>query len=261
VSERRDRFRAAHERGCLVLPNAWDVGSAKLLVAAGAQAIATTSSGHAATLGRTDQHVTRDELVSHVEALAAAVDVPLHVDAEACFPGQAGGIEATVRLLADAGAASFSIEDHDGGLLPIDAATDRVATAVAAARDHDLLVTARAENHLYGVDDLDDTMARLVAYRDVGADVVFAPGLDDVEVIERVVLAVEIPLNVLLVPGGPSVRELADVGVRRVSTGGALAFVAYGAAVDATGSLLRGAGPEVLTGAVPAAIRERVFGG
>lgn len=260
MEDRRARFRAAHEAGCLVLPNAWDVGSAKLLVAAGAQALATTSSGHAASLGRPDQQVTRDELVTHVAALTAAVDVPVHVDAEACFPNEPGGIEATVRLLADAGAAGLSIEDHDRILLPTDVAADRVATAAAATRDHGLLLTARAENHLYDVDDLDDTLARLTAYRDAGADVVFAPGLHDLATIERVVTAVEVPVNVLLWPGGPSVQRLAQAGVRRVSTGGALAFVAYGAAFDAARALFDGAGPEALAGAVPAHVREAAFG-
>lgn len=260
MADQRERFRALHEAGCVVLPNAWDVGSAKLLAAAGARAIATTSSGHAASLGRTDQHVTRDELVAHVAALTAAVDLPVHVDAEACFPHDPGGIDATVRLLADAGAAGISIEDFDGGLLPVDIATDRVAAAVAAVRDHGLVLTARAENHLYGVDDLDDTLARLTAYRDAGADVVYAPGLDDLATIEQLVDAVQVPVNVLLQPGGPSVRQLADIGVRRVSTGGALAFVAYGAALDAARALLDGAGPEVLGGAVPSAVREDAFG-
>lgn len=261
MGQRQRRFREAHGSGCLVLPNAWDVGSAKLLVHAGARAIATTSSGHAASLGRTDQHVTRDELVAHVVALTGAVDAPVHVDAEACFPRGPGGIDATVELLAEAGAAGLSIEDHDDGeLLPAGEAADRVASVVSAARVHDLVVTARAENHLYGVDDLDDTLARLTAYRDAGADVVYAPGLADPAAIERVVHAVEVPLNVLLVPGGPSVGQLADLGVRRVSTGGALAFAAYGAALDAVRALLDGAGPEQLAGALPSDVRDEAFG-
>lgn len=261
VGDQRARFRAAHEAGCLVLPNAWDVGSAKLFVMAGAQALATTSSGHAASLGRTDQQITRDELVAHVAALTAAVAVPIHVDAEACFPREPGGIETTVQLLAEAGAAGLSIEDHDGHLLPVDVATDRVAAAAVAAHDHGLLLTARAENHLYDVDDLDDTLTRLAAYRDAGADVLYAPGLHDLATIEQLVAAVEVPVNVLMWPGGPSVHRLAEADVRRVSTGGALAFVAYGAALDAAQALFDGAGPEVLAGAVPSSVREEAFDG
>jgi 2-methylisocitrate lyase-like PEP mutase family enzyme len=225
----RRRFRQLHESGTFVMPNPWDIGSARLLVSAGFPALATTSSGHAASLGRGDGEVTLDELVAHVAALSAAVDVPLNVDAERCFAAETSGIAITVARLAEAGASGLSIEDFnpDGRQIdPIGQATERVAAAAEAARDHGVVLTARAENHIHGIDDLDDTLARLVAYRDAGAPVVYAPGLIDLDDIARVV-ALGVPVNVLARANGPSVGELASVGVRRVSTGGALAFVAY----------------------------------
>ena len=148
------------------MPNAWDIGSARLLVSLGFEAIATTSSGHAASLGRGDQEVSRDELVSHVEALAAAVDVPVSVDAERCFPDDPGGVARTVELRAAAGAACCSVEDYypaTGSIDALDVATERVAEAVEAARKHGLVLTARAENHLYGIDDLDEPQVRQAA--------------------------------------------------------------------------------------------------
>ena len=156
--------------------------------------------------------------------------------ASAAIPDDAGGVAETVRLLSEAGAAGFSIEDYDpaaDGIDSLDVAVQRVAEAVAAAHSdvEPLVLTARAENHIRGVDDLDDTIARLVAYRDAGADVVYAPGLVDLDQIARVVDEVGIPVNVLALPAGPSIGELAGVGVRRISTGSQLASAAYGALV------------------------------
>jgi 2-methylisocitrate lyase-like PEP mutase family enzyme len=233
--ELRRRFRELHRGERLfVMPNPWDVGSARLLEAGGFEALATTSAGFAWSLGKLDQTVSRDELVRHVAALTAAVGLPLNVDSERCFPNEAGGVAETVGLLAEAGAAGCSIEDYDpvsGAIDPTDEAAEHVAIAAEAARNmpEPLVLTARAENHLHGVDDLDDTIARLVAYRDAGADAVYAPGLVDLEQIARVVDAVKAPLNVLALPSAPPVSELASVGVRRVSTGGLLARSAYGA--------------------------------
>jgi 2-methylisocitrate lyase-like PEP mutase family enzyme len=237
VDERRSRFRELHARPQLfVMPNPWDVGSARLLEAAGFEALATTSAGFAWTLGRRDQQVTRDELVRHVAALAAAISVPLNVDSERCFPDDPGGVAETTRLLADAGAAGLSVEDYDpsaGRIEDVAVAAERVAAVAGAAHDlgSPMVVTGRAENHLHGVDDLDDTIARLIAYRDAGADAVYAPGLTDLDRIRRVVAEVEVPVNVLALPAGPRVADLESAGVRRVSTGGALARAAYGAAL------------------------------
>ena len=241
--DRRERFRALHAAGRLfVMPNPWDAGSARLLAAAGFEALATTSAGFAWALGKNDQAVTRDELVAHVAELAAATDLPLNVDSERCYPDDPGGVAETVRLLSDVGAAGFSIEDYDPatGLDEVGAAAERVAVAAEASRSlpEPMLLTGRAENHIRGVDDLDDTIARLLAYRDAGADALYAPGLTDLGQIAAVVEAVELPMNVLVLPGGPTVAELASVGVRRVSTGSLLAGAAYGALVEEAQRLL-----------------------
>lgn len=236
----RERFRELHREGSFVMPNAWDVGSAVRLAAAGFPALATTSSGHAWSLGKEDQEVTFEELCAHVEAMVAAVDVPVSVDSEWLFADDLAGIRANVATLAGLGAAGLSIEDHDparGAVVPIDEARDRVAAASEAAGESGIVLTARAENHLYGGDDLDDTVRRLVAYRDAGADVVYAPGLREPDDIARVVEEVGVPVNVLSLPGGPSAAELAELGVRRVSTGGRLARVAYSTAVAAAEEL------------------------
>jgi 2-methylisocitrate lyase-like PEP mutase family enzyme len=241
AADRHARFSALHQREqVFVMPNPWDIGSAKLLASMGFEALATTSAGLAWSLGKLDMQATRDELGSHVAAVAAATPLPLNVDSERCFPDEPDGVAETVRLLADAGAAGCSIEDFDpatGEIESLDVAAERVAIAAGAAR---LVLTARAENHLHGVDDLDDTIARLVAYRDAGADVVYAPGLADIESITRVVEEVGVPVNVLALPSGPSVAELGAAGVRRVSTGGALARSAYGAMLEGAAELRDG---------------------
>ena len=229
---KRAEFRRLHESGTFTMPNPHDVGSARLFAELGFPALATTSGGFAFSLGRLDMTVGRDTLVAHVAALAAATDLPLNVDAENCFPNAAGGIAVTVEQLAAAGAAGCSIEDYDPtttSILDRDEATRRVGIAATAAHDAGLVLTARAENHLRGVTDLDDTVARLVAYRDAGADVLYAPVLPDTDAIARVVAETGLPVNVLLRPGGPTVAELAALGVRRLSVGGTLASVAYGA--------------------------------
>jgi 2-methylisocitrate lyase-like PEP mutase family enzyme len=237
AAERRARFRALHKADeILVMPNPWDVGSARLLAAEGFHALATTSQGFAWTLGKHDQTVTRNELVAHVAALAEATPLPLNVDSERCYPDDPGGVAATVKLLGEAGAAGFSIEDYDpvtGRIDSVELAAARVAEAARAVHEHEepLILTGRAENHIRGVTDLDDTIARLVAYRDAGAEVVYAPGLVDLDQIAEVVRAVGIPVNVLALPGGPTVGELAAVGVRRISTGSLLASAAYGTLV------------------------------
>jgi 2-methylisocitrate lyase-like PEP mutase family enzyme len=227
-----ERFRELHRPGQpLLMPNPWDAGSAKLLESLGFEALATTSSGAAATLGRLDYSVTRDEALAGARAIAAAVDVPVSADLENCFDDPAE----TVRLAIDAGLAGCSIEDFTGDkddpIYPLEIAAERVAAAAGAAAK-DLVLTARAENYLHGRKDLDDTIARLKAYEDAGAHVLYAPGLRDAEDIRRVVDAVERPVNVLVMPGLPSVAELAELNVSRVSVGGAFAFAALGATVQ-----------------------------
>jgi 2-methylisocitrate lyase-like PEP mutase family enzyme len=242
--DRRARFRALHGREQLfVMPNPWDVGSARLLESCGFEALATTSAGFAWSLGKLDQSVSRDELIAHVANLAAATTLPLNVDSERCYPDHPGGVSETVRLLAEAGAAGFSIEDYDpatGRIDDVDVAAERVAVAAKAARrlPDPMVLTGRAENHIRGVEDLDDTIARLIAYRAAGADAVYAPGLTELEQIAAVVEEVDLPVNVLALPNGPTMAELASVGVRRVSTGSSLARSAYGALMTGAHELL-----------------------
>ena len=234
------RFRDLHTAGCFVMPNPFDIGSARILEAIGFGALATTSAGFAATLGRQDMTLTRDELVAHVAALAAATTVPLNVDSERCFAENEHGIAETVHLLADAAAAGFSIEDWNPATDRIDdagVATARVHAAAVAAAERGLVLTARCENHLHGVDDLDDTIVRLRAYLAAGAEVVYAPLLATAAQIEPVV-ALGAPVNVLLLPGGPTVQELAAMGVRRISVGSTLANIAQGALVATAEHLL-----------------------
>jgi 2-methylisocitrate lyase-like PEP mutase family enzyme len=244
AAQLRTRFFELHAApGVWVMPNPWDVGSAKMLAHAGFPALATTSAGMAWAMGYDDGAVTRGQLVGHVAAVAAAVDVPLNVDSERLFSETLEGLAETVRLLHDAGAAGCSIEDwsrDNGAIDPVGLATERVAAAAAAAHatDDKLLLTARCEHFLRGVTDLDDTIARLCAYRDAGADCVYAPGLTTTEQIKAVVDAVGLPVNVLAWPGGPSVAEIGEAGGRRVSVGSSLASTAYGAAMIGAKELL-----------------------
>ena len=258
----RERFAALHGAGTFIMPNVWDVGSALVLQSLGFEAIATTSSGFAASLGRHDQNVTLAELAVHVADLCSALDIPLSIDAEAGYSRDLDGLPRTVGQLAATGASGISIEDYipDRGLLAREEATERVGRLSAAAHSEGLVVTARAENHLYGIDDLDDTIARLRSYRDAGADVVYAPGLASTDDIARVVSEVDAPVNVLLLPDGPSVPELTDAGVRRISTGGALAFAAYGAMAAGARELLERGTATFTRGALTPVEREAAFG-
>jgi 2-methylisocitrate lyase-like PEP mutase family enzyme len=221
----------------LLMPNPWDVGSARILVSLGARALATTSSGFAASLGRTDGSVTRDEAIDHAVAVAAAVDVPVSADLEHCFADDPAGVAETVTRAKDAGLAGCSVEDWSGtAIYDLGLAVERVAAAVEAAGD-DFVVTARAESLLHG-GDLEDAVTRLQRFQEVGAPVLFAPGTVSEEQITAVVSAVDRPVNVLALPGAPTLARLAELGVARVSTGGALAYAAYGALAQAARELL-----------------------
>ena len=239
-----ERFLALHrgDRGPLLLPNPWDAGSARVLESLGFEALATTSSGFAATLGRLDYAVMRDEALAHCAQIVAAVDVPVSADLESGFVDDPDGVAATVRLAAETGLAGCSIEDATGRddepIYGLEQAAARIEAAAEAARGSDRIVlTARAENHLHGRDDLADTIARLQAYEAAGADVLYAPGLRRMEDIREVVRSVGLPVNVLAMPGVPPVTELGEAGVRRVSVGGAFAYAALGALVEAASEL------------------------
>lgn len=233
-------FRDLHRSGTFIVPNPYDMGSARLLETLGFSALATTSAGFAATLGQLDMTVTRAQLVNHVAAIAGSTTIPLNVDAERCFAATIADIAETVEMLATAGAAGFSIEDWDpvaGTIDDLEVAAARVQAASEAAQASGMVVTARCENYLHGVQDLDNTVLRLRTYADYGADAIYAPGLAQPADIARVV-AIGVPVNLLLLPGGLTVAQLGDLGVRRISVGGLLAWAALGAVAAAAQSLL-----------------------
>lgn len=229
------RFRALHEEEPFLIPNPWDVGSARMFEALGFQALATTSSGFAFTLGRLDGSVTLDELMAHVKAVDRATGLPVSVDLENGFGSRPEDAAEAIRRAAAAGAVGGSIEDcgRDKVLYGFDLAVERVTAAAEAARslDFQFMLTARAENHIRGNPDLDDTIARLQAFERAGADVIFAPGLRPPE-IRTVCDAVSRPVNVLAYPGA-SMAEIVEAGARRVSVGGALAWAGIEAAAEA----------------------------
>lgn len=231
-------FRELHEDEPFVIPNPWDVGSARVLEALGFKALATTSSAFAFTLGRLDGAVTLDEVAEHVAGLTAATSLPVSVDLENGYGPEPEAAAAAIARAAEAGAVGGSIEDFDPdtGLYERERATERVAAAAEAARSlgFPFTFTARAENHIRGNPDLDDTIARLRAYEEAGADVLYAPGLADAEQIAAVTAAVGLPVNVLARPN-LSVAEIAAAGARRISVGGSLAW----ATVEAMGEVAR----------------------
>ncbi|MDQ0074221.1 2-methylisocitrate lyase-like PEP mutase family enzyme [Variovorax boronicumulans] len=236
VAQKRADFRALHEQGCFVIPNPWDTGSARYLQGLGFKALATTSSGHAWSQGLADGAQSRDVVLVHLRDIVAATDLPVNADFENGFASDAQGVAESVRLAVETGVAGLSIEDSTGNavdpLFPIDVAVERLRAArraIDAAGGNTLLV-GRAENFFAGRPDLDDTIARLKAYAEAGADCLYAPGIKTREQIAAVVAAVA-PKPVNLLVGGVSeltMKDIADLGVRRVSVGGGLARAAWG---------------------------------
>ncbi|MHB8642651.1 MAG: isocitrate lyase/PEP mutase family protein [Gaiellaceae bacterium] len=242
--QKAEQFRALHEGEPFAIPNPWDAGSARVLAALGFEALATTSSGFAFTLGRLDGGATLDEVVAHTAALSAATTLPVSVDLENGYgPDPADAAHAIARI-AEAGAVGGSIEDFDpaGRLYERAHAAERIAGAVEAARalDFPFMLTARAENHIRGNPNLDDTIARLQAYERAGADVLYAPGLRTVEEIRTLCDAISKPVNVLAVPD-LSFAQIAAAGAQRVSVGGSLTWVAV-KAMAAAAEAIRGRG-------------------
>jgi len=236
-----EAFRALHEGPPFVIPNPWDAGSARVLAALGFEALATTSSGLAFTLGKRDGRVTLDGLLDHVRALDGATDLPVSVDLENGFGPRPEDAANAIGQAAAAGAAGGSIEDWDrdgAGIYDIGHATERVAAAVEAARGlgAPFTLTARAENLIHGIDDLDDTIARLQAFERAGADVLYAPGLRTTDDIRAVCDAVSRPVNVLARPS-LTVPQIVEAGGHRISVGGALTWVAVGAFAAAARSI------------------------
>jgi len=238
------RFLSLHRAGDpLLLPNPWDLGSAKLLASLGFQALATTSSGFAATLGRNDGSVTRQEALVHSAVIVAATDLPVSADLENAYAHEPGAVAETIGLAIEVGLAGASVEDFSGRdddpIYDLRFAAERVAAAAQAAHSGPVpfVLTARAENYLHGRPDLADTILRLQAYQAAGADVLYAPGLRDIDDIRRLIREVDRPVNVLAVGGAPTVPELAEAGVSRISVGGSFAFAALGALVSAATEL------------------------
>jgi 2-methylisocitrate lyase-like PEP mutase family enzyme len=245
-AEKGRAFRALHDRErAFIIPNPWDVGTARLLVHLGFEALATTSAGYAFSIGRRDYKVGRDEMIHHVGAIASAVDLPVSADLENCYGDNPETVAETIRLAAAAGVVGGSIEDTtnqpDNPIYELDAAVERVGAAAEAARSlpFPFTLTGRAENYLWGRPDLKDTIRRLQAYQDAGADVLYAPGLATREDIEAVVSSVDRPVNVLMGMRGVqlSLAALSAIGVKRVSVGSALARAALGAFLRAAGEM------------------------
>ncbi|MDT7780235.1 MAG: hypothetical protein QOC99_2747 [Acidobacteriota bacterium] len=240
-TEKAERFKALHEReGAFIIPNPWDVGSARLLAGFGFEALATTSAGFANSLGRLDGQVTLNELLEHCHDLCAATDLPVSADLENCFADDPDKAAETILLGAQAGLVGGSIEDYTGNpsnpIYDFALAVERVHAAAEAARtlDFPFTLTARAENLLRGRDDLDDTIRRLQAFEEAGADVLYAPALTTLDEVRLVTSALTKPVNVLApMLKGVTVAELAEAGVKRISVGGALARAAITAVARA----------------------------
>lgn len=247
-SEKGELFYALHHRGhTFVLPNPWDIGSAKVLAAKGFEAVATTSVGVDHAMGKKAMTAGRDDMVANTRLLVQAVDLPVSVDMEDCYAEDASGVAETINLVAEAGAVGGSIEDaiytNRGELYPIDVAAERVraASVAASALPFKFTLCARCENFLYGNPDLNDTITRLNAYAEAGADVLYAPGLTSTEEVEAIVQSVDKPVNVLM--GDANTRmTMADmhrIGVARVSLGSALHRVAMTAMIGALDEILQ----------------------
>jgi 2-methylisocitrate lyase-like PEP mutase family enzyme len=236
IADKRRAFRQLHESGCFVIPNPWDIGSARYLQSLGFKALATTSSGFAWSQARADGGLPRDRVLAHLTEMVAATDLPLNADFESGFAADAAGVGESVRLAVNTGIAGLSIEDSTGNasapLFELNVALERVRAARRAidAAGADALLVARAECFLVGLPDIDMTIGRLKAFADAGADCLYAPGIRAVEHIRAVVEAVRPkPVNLLVsAPGDLTLRQIADLGVRRISVGGALARAAWG---------------------------------
>ena len=252
------RFRELHQSGCFVIPNPWDPGSARMLEQLGFQAIATTSSGFAWSLGRADNHVTLEEALAHLRVMSAAVTIPVNADFEAGFAVKPDDVAANVQLAAQTGISGLSIEDSTGQaahpLFDFELAVERIAASRRAidSAGTAVLLTARSEGFLVGRADLGETIRRLTAYAEAGADCLYAPGLRNVADIKAVVDAVAPkPVNALVGADFTTVEEMRSIGVRRISVGGALARAAWGGFLEAAREIATEGTFRALAGAVP----------
>ena len=258
--DRYREFRRLHEDGCFVIPNPWDVGSARLLAHLGFRALATTSSGFAWSIGRRDNHVTIDESLGYMRAVAESVDVPVNADFEGGFAIAPEEVAANVARAAQTGVAGLSIEDSTGNaaapLFDFTLAVDRVRAARRALDEAggNVLLTARSEGYIVGRPDLSETIRRLTAFAEVGADCLYAPGLRKESDIKAVVQAVAPkPVNVLVSSDFTTAASLADLGVRRISVGGALARVAWAGFLSVAREIAEHGTFRGLAGAIPSA--------
>jgi 2-methylisocitrate lyase-like PEP mutase family enzyme len=256
IADKRRAFRQLHESGCFVIPNPWDVGSARYLHSLGFKALATTSAGFAWSIGKADNGVTRDMVLQHLREMVEATDLPVNADFESGFANDAAGVAESVRLAVETGVAGLSIEDSTGNkddpLFSIDVAVERIRAARKAidASGGDTLLVGRAEGLLVGRPDMGEIIARLKAYSNAGADCLYAPRLTTREQILSVVEAVAPkPVNLLMGwPGGMTVEEIAALGVRRISVGGALASVAWTGFMQAAKQIAQEGKFDALTG-------------
>jgi 2-methylisocitrate lyase-like PEP mutase family enzyme len=244
--EKGEALRALHEGDPFVIPNPWDAGSAKMLAGLGFKALATTSGGFAFTLGRPDGNVTLDEVAAHVTSIDQATPLPVSTDLENGYGAEPADAAGAITRAAEAGAVGGSIEDYDPDqeqIYELDHSLERVTAAVEAARalDFPFTFTARAENYLRGNPDLNDTIARLQAYEEAGADVLYAPGLRSADEIKAICDEVSKPVNVLVFgPLGLTLSEVAELGAQRISVGSGLTWTATTAVIEAGEKMLKG---------------------
>jgi 2-methylisocitrate lyase-like PEP mutase family enzyme len=266
LEQRVLEFHRLHEAGCFVSPNPWNVGSARLLAQLGFKALATTSSGFAWSLGKRDNHITLDESLGHLRAISGAVDIPVSADFEGGFAIEPEGVAANVRLAAQTGITGLSIEDSTADasapLLSFGLAVERIRAARLALDDlgTGVLLTARSEGFVAGRPDLRETIRRLTAFAEAGADCLFAPGLRSAPDIAAIVHAVKPrPVNVLVGSDFTTLAALAELGVRRISIGGALARAAWAGFFRAAREIAEHGTFTSLTTATPSAEMERAF--
>jgi 2-methylisocitrate lyase-like PEP mutase family enzyme len=265
IAERRKKFRQLHESGCFALPNPWDIGSAKYLERLGFKAVATTSAGFAFSRGLADGAVGLHAMLAHVREIVEATDLPVNADFENAYGDDANTAAENVRLCVETGAAGVSIEDNSGEkdkpLYEIEHAADRIRAASEAIHGSDVMLVGRAECFLVGCEEIDEVIRRLTAYSEAGADCLYAPGLRERDHVAAVVEAVAPkPVNLLIsAPGGLTMRDAEELGVRRVSVGGALARAAWGGFIRAAKQLAENGVFDGFAGATPHGDLQRIF--
>jgi 2-methylisocitrate lyase-like PEP mutase family enzyme len=266
IADHRKTFRELHRSGCFALPNPWDVGSAKYLEHLGFKALATTSAGFAFSRGLADGAVGRDLMLAHIREIVEATDLPVNADFENGYADDPDGVAENVRRCVETGVAGLSIEDNSGRgeqpLYEIELATERIRAAKRAVGDSGVLLTGRAECFLVGVTDINEVIRRLTAYAEAGADCLYAPGIRERDHVDAIVKAVAPkPVNLLIsAPGGLTMRDARELGVRRVSVGSGLARAAWGGFIGAAKQLADAGTFDGFAGATPHGELQEFFG-